>query len=90
MPLAHISLPVSSLSSSKAFYEAALKPLNYGVYMSLDATVGFAPKYGGPDFWIHQCPEEEKKGKGKQVQKTHVAFVGKSHAQVKAFYEHAL
>jgi catechol 2,3-dioxygenase-like lactoylglutathione lyase family enzyme len=90
MPIAHVSLPVSSLPSSKAFYEAALKPLNYAVYMSLDAAVGFAPRYGGPDFWIHQCPEEEDGGNVKQAQKTHVALVGKSHAQVKEFYEAAL
>jgi hypothetical protein len=55
--------------------------------VKLDATVGFAPKYGAPDFWIHRCPEE--KGE-KEVQKTHVSFVGKTHAQVREFYEAAL
>jgi catechol 2,3-dioxygenase-like lactoylglutathione lyase family enzyme len=89
MPIAHISLPVSSLPTSTAFYEAALKPLNYAVFRSFDATVGFAPKYGGPDFWIHRCPETEKRGE-KDVQKTHVAFIGKSRGEVKAVYEAAL
>lgn len=58
--------------------------------MKMDATVGFAPKYDGPDFWIHQCPEEQAKKEKSSVQKTHVAFKGKSHGQVKAFYEAAL
>lgn len=88
MPIAHISVPVSSIPDSTAFYLAVLKPLKYDIFMKIDATVGFAPKYGGPDFWIHRCPEE--KGDGKEVQKTHVAFVGKSHGEVKAFYEAAL
>lgn len=87
MPISHVSLPVSSLPTATAFYVAVLKPLNYDVFMKLDATVGFAPKYGGPDFWIHRCPEE--KGQ-KEVQKTHVAFVGKTRAQVRKFYETAL
>ena len=90
MPIAHISLPVSSIPNSTEFYLAALKPLNYSIFLKLDVTVGFAPKYDGPDFWIHQCPEEQAKEKKGQVQKTHVAFKGTSHAQVKAFYETAL
>ena len=90
MPISHVSLPVSSLSTSTDFYTAALKPLNYSLFLKFDATVGFAPKYGGPDFWIHQCPEEQKKDEKRPVQKTHVAFKGNTHAEVNAFYEAAL
>jgi len=58
--------------------------------MKMDVTVGFAPKYDGPDFWIHQCPEEQKKEVKGEVQKTHIAFKGKSQGQVREFYEAAL
>jgi len=83
MPLAHISLPVSSLTESSAFYTALLAPLGYSIFMSLEQTVGFTIKYAGPDFWLHKCPEE-KDGKG--VSKTHVAFAASSRKKVDAFY----
>lgn len=50
MPLAHISLPVSSLPESTAFYTSLLKPLGYEVSLSFDGAVGFAPRFGAPDF----------------------------------------
>ena len=86
MPLAHVSLPVTSLAASTDFYLAALKPLGYGVFMKLDATVGMNTKYAGPDFWLHACPEAKEKG----VSKTHVAFVGSSKRAVQEFYDAAL
>jgi catechol 2,3-dioxygenase-like lactoylglutathione lyase family enzyme len=91
MPLAHVSLPVSSLSASTAFYTTLLAPLGYGIYLSLEETVGMGPKYGAPDFWLHHCPtqkEGEKAGGG--VSKTHVCFNASSQKQVKAFYEAGL
>lgn len=92
MPIAHISLPVTSLETSKTFYTAVLKPLGYEIYKEFDAVIGMAPKMGAPDFWMHLCPEAEKKvGKeGVKVQKTHIAFQGASKAMVRAFYEAAL
>lgn len=63
MTIAHVSLPVTSLSASKSFYLATLAPLSYSVFMSLDNTIGFAPKRDGPDFWIHRCPGEAEKEK---------------------------
>ena len=89
MPLAHISLPVSSLAESTAFYTTLLAPLNYTIYLSLDSTIGLGPKYGAPDFWLHHCPklaEGEKEG----VSKTHVCFAAGSKAQVRSFYEAGL
>jgi catechol 2,3-dioxygenase-like lactoylglutathione lyase family enzyme len=83
MPLAHISLPVSSMEESTAFYTALLGPLNYAIFMKLEQTVGFTIKYAGPDFWLHKCPEEtEKKG----VSKTHVAFAAPNKKAVNDFY----
>jgi catechol 2,3-dioxygenase-like lactoylglutathione lyase family enzyme len=86
MPLAHISLPVSSLADSTAFYTTVLAPLGYTVYLSLDETVGMGPKYGNPDFWLHHCPKDGKEG----LSKTHVAFAAPSQKAVHAFYEAGL
>jgi catechol 2,3-dioxygenase-like lactoylglutathione lyase family enzyme len=88
MPLAHVSLPVSSLEDSTAFYSALLAPLNYDIFMKLEHTVGFTIKYAGPDLWLHQCPEG-KGGKG-EVSKTHVAFVGTSKKAVEEFWKAGL
>jgi catechol 2,3-dioxygenase-like lactoylglutathione lyase family enzyme len=81
-----ISLPVSSLEESSAFYQKLLAPLGYGIYLSLEETVGMGPKYGNPDFWLHKCPKDGKKGNSK----THVAFAASSQKQVHAFYEAGL
>ncbi|PMD66155.1 uncharacterized protein K444DRAFT_607587 [Hyaloscypha bicolor E] len=89
MPLAHVSLPVSSLSESTAFYTTLLAPLGYGIYLSLEETVGMGPKYGAPDFWLHHCPKE-KEGEKEGVSKTHICFSASSQKQVKAFYEAGL
>jgi hypothetical protein len=51
------------------------------------ATVGLAPKFDGPDVWLHKCPEQKDE---KDVVKAHVAFKGKSQKQVREFYEAAL
>lgn len=83
MPLAHISLPVSSLEDSTAFYLALLKPLGYDVFMKLEQTVGLTIKYAGPDFWLHKCPEEKEKG---GVSKTHVAFAAPNKKAVHDFH----
>jgi hypothetical protein len=87
MPIAHISLPVSSLSASRDFYLATLNTLSYGLFMEIEeVTVGLAPTFGGPDFWVTKCPEDTKK----VISKSHVAFTGKSQKQVREFYEAAL
>ncbi|KAE9375326.1 hypothetical protein N431DRAFT_334637 [Stipitochalara longipes BDJ] len=89
MPLGHVSLPVSSLSKSTAFYTTLLAPLKYGIYLQLEGTVGMGPKYGAPDFWLHHCPKVEE-GEKEGVSKTHVCFAASSQKQVKAFYEAGL
>jgi catechol 2,3-dioxygenase-like lactoylglutathione lyase family enzyme len=88
MPLAHVSIPVSDLKASKAFYLNALQPLGYGLFMEVATTIGMGPKYGNPDFWVHKCPDE-KDGDAK-LQKTHVAFQASSRKVVHAFHEAAL
>lgn len=50
----HISLPVSDLGRSAAFYEAVLAPLGYRKLVERPATVGFGKKY--PEFWLNARP----------------------------------
>lgn len=88
MPLAHVSLPVSDLQASKAFYLNALKPLGYEIFMEFDNSIGMGPKRANPDFWMHKCRDE--KSSDAKVQKTHVAFQASSRSVVHAFHEIAL
>jgi hypothetical protein len=87
MPIAHISIPVSSLPASTAFYLSALAPLDYSTYLQLENTAGFNAKYDGPDLWLSKCPESTYSA---EKQKVHVAFKGKSKKAVKEFYQAAL
>ena len=85
--LDHIGLAVADVKRSKAFYEAALKPLGLGVVMEAtaaqtgaEAHAGFG-EVGKPFFWI---------GTGaKPKGGTHVAFAAETRAQVDAFFSAA-
>ncbi|RDL39115.1 uncharacterized protein BP5553_03455 [Venustampulla echinocandica] len=98
MSLAHVSLPVSSLETSKSFYLETLKSLGYGIWRELDQCIGFGVKNKGPDFWIHGCSKTSKvvedvkeagDSKGDR-EKIHIAFNGNDPDDVRAFYEAAL
>jgi len=78
--ISHMSLPVSDIEKSKAFYTAALKPLGYTIAMEFPGAVGMGVK-GEPDFWL--VP-------GKTSEGLHVAFEAESRALVDAFYEAAM
>lgn len=89
MPIAHVSLPVSSIPTATTFYLAALKPLGYSVYLQLENAVGLKLKFDGPDFWIHKCP----KGNGGEALRdvgVHVALKGNSRRAVREFHAAAL
>ncbi len=86
--LDHIGLAVADMERSKAFYEAALKPLGLGVVMEVtaeetgaDAHAGFGEE-GKPFFWIG-TGDRPKGG-------AHVAFVAQARAEVDAFHRAAL
>jgi len=90
MPINHISLPTTPQTHSRmrAFYQTILSPLGYTIYKEqANLYVGFRPRNGGPDFWLHCTCEEvgaqlEKDGyifdpkdkEGKKGLRTHVAF----------------
>ena len=90
MPLSHIGIPVTDIQRSRAFYEAALAPLEMKVTMEVgpDRTesggtaIGFGAEGDNGLFWIG---DNEKVGEG-----VHVAFEAESRAQVDAFYEAAM
>lgn len=83
----HISLGVSNLSASGAFYDATLAPLGYA--RVLEKGIGFA--YGpGPDrdgmmFWIVQPDAEITPTRG-----SHVGFAADDPAEVDAFHAAAI
>lgn len=89
MAIDHIGFPVSDYDRSKAFYQAALAPLGYGLLMEITPEMtGGAGSHAGlgadgkPDFWI---------GTGTPLKGgLHVAFVAKTRADVDAFYRAAL
>ncbi len=84
----HVSLRVSDLARSRAFYDAALAPLGAQVRMEVTRDQnGGAPflGYGPPErpvFWIAEAPPATGSG--------HVAFVAASRAEVDAFHRAAL
>jgi len=85
----HTGLTVTDYAASKAFYDAALAPLGYGVIMAFQPGPGqWVAGYGElasrkPDFWIHNGPETQKPP-------LHVAFRAESRAAVDAFYAAAM
>ena len=87
--LDHIGVAISDIERSRAFYEAALRPLGiakifeYGPDKteSGGTAIGFG-KDGMPFFWIG---DNERVGEG-----THVAFTAPDRATVDAFYAAAI
>ena len=79
--LDHVGIPVTELGRSKRFYEGALSPLGYGLFMEhADLAAGFG-RAGKPDFWI------SRGGAGPAV---HVAFTSPDRATVDAFHAAAV
>ncbi|KAG4437133.1 hypothetical protein IFR05_007395 [Cadophora sp. M221] len=90
MPIDHTSLPVQNFEVSKAFYSEILKPLSYGIFMEFPGhALGYAPEGGRSDFWI-SAPAKGKETQDGNLNVTHVAFAGKSKAQVDEFHANAL
>lgn len=87
MPIAHVGVRVANLKNASSFYLQALAPLHYAVFKEIDGVVvGLHPKYGAPDFWIHESPEA-KEGIAAKI---HVAFCVSSRRTVDAFHKAAL
>ena len=85
--LDHIGFPVTDFARSKAFYTRALEALGYRIVTEVNLSEDGEDGYAGfgddrPHFWI---------GTGKPLSgRLHVAFMAKSRADVRAFYEAAM
>ena len=81
--LDHITIPVTDLDVSKAFYVKALEPLGAGICLDFteqDGPVGMG-RNGMPSFWIRN---------GEVGDPAHVAFAAGDAATVDAFHAAAL
>ena len=90
----HLSLPVTDLDRSAAFYDDGLKPLGFTRVMEVDEpeagyrAVGYGPSPDRPLFWVGTAidgPTETAQQPG-----LHVAFVAERRAAVDAFHAAAL
>lgn len=88
--LDHLGFPVADYRRSRAFYERALAPLDFGVVMEVDRDTtggyegcGFGPP-GRPMFWVGKSEGDAPAGG------LHIAFTANTRAQVDAFYAEAL
>ena len=82
--LDHVGLIVRSVSTSQAFYSAALKPLGYELVVSGDATVAFGPP-DQPLLWLSEAGEHES-----PTSPIHLALIARDRPSVDAFYRAAL
>jgi catechol 2,3-dioxygenase-like lactoylglutathione lyase family enzyme len=77
----HLSLGVSDLGASAAFYDAALAPLRFTRQLEIEGAIGYGSER--PVFWIgrpaHDAPVSTPSG-------LHVAFVATERAAVEAFH----
>lgn len=80
--LDHVSLKVSDVARSKAFYDAALKPLGVAMLMSQGEIFAGYGSEGKPDFWIGAG--------GAPSLGAHVALTAKDRPSVDAFYRAAM
>jgi len=81
----HISLPVSDLARSAAFFEAVLAPLGYRKLVERPSTIGFGKKY--PEFWLNARPGLPPAPEDTGL---HVALRAPDAAAVAAFHAAAL
>ena len=78
--LDHFAIGVRDLAASRAFYEAALAPLGFGVVMEREDRVAFGPT-ARPIFWlVDRAPTSS----------IHIAFQAHDRERVEAFHAAAL
>jgi len=81
----HISIAVSNLARSTAFYESVLAPLGLAKLVARDGAVGFGKRY--PEFWLNArtglAPQPESTG-------IHICLRAESEEAVNDFHTSAL
>ena len=83
--LNHISIGVRDIARTKAFYDAALKPLGYARLSSGEDSLGYGAK--AAEFWVnateHPVPADDRSG-------LHICFAAPDRAAVDGFHKAAL
>jgi catechol 2,3-dioxygenase-like lactoylglutathione lyase family enzyme len=88
--LDHVSLQVSDIARSKAFYRQALAPLGAEVIMEFGQACGIG-RGGKPDLWLGQgAASFQRPEQIATITPVHMAFTARSRAEVDAFYEAAI
>ncbi|KAF8643317.1 hypothetical protein AX16_009101 [Volvariella volvacea WC 439] len=84
MPITHIGLLTNDIDTMSDLYLAALKPLGYKLFQSIEngAVRGYAATGSGPDFWLASTKgQEDRVPKSAEVtevlNKHHNGHVGK-------------
>jgi catechol 2,3-dioxygenase-like lactoylglutathione lyase family enzyme len=78
----HMTLRVRDYQKSKAFFQAALKPLGYELLVEWEGFAGLGVNKK-PDFWLAAAEK-------RQYDQLHIAFRAGSRKTVNAFYEAAV
>jgi catechol 2,3-dioxygenase-like lactoylglutathione lyase family enzyme len=80
--LDHVGMQCADLGASSAFYDAVLAPLGGQRIMEFGVAIGYGipPQ---PDFWISAFDS------GEGFRESHLAFVARDRATVRAFFEAA-
>lgn len=78
----HVTLQVTDVPASQAFYEAVLAPLGIRARHTDGAAVGFSGD-GPGSFWL--CPAQRKDDR-----ELHIAFTAPTRAVVRAFHQAAV
>lgn len=81
----HISIAVSDLAASAAFYDRVLAPLGMTRLAERPATVGFGKRY--PEFWLNLRPGLSPVGADTGI---HVCLRARSEEAVSAFHDAAI
>ena len=81
----HVSIAVSDLAASAAFYDKLLKPLGLARMVERNETVGFGKKY--PEFWLNARPSMSAMP---QDTGHHICLRAPSQGAVVAFHQAAL
>lgn len=81
----HVSIAVSDLARSSAFYDAVLAPLGFTRLAERERTIGFGKTY--PEFWLNLRPGMEAVPDGTGI---HICLRASSRDTVDAFHAAAL
>ena len=81
----HVSIAVSDLERSAAFYDAVLAPLGFTRLAERERTIGFGKTY--PEFWLNLRPGMEPVPEGTGI---HICLRASSREAVDAFHTAAL